>query len=54
MDKTFRFITREEKGTCSCCTENVYSDQLYVEENSNVYHLSCFNEMKSNEQEDNE
>lgn len=54
MEKnTFRFIAREKVGTCPCCTKDVYNDQLYVEE-KNVYHLTCYNVMKSEEQENNE
>jgi len=41
------FIKSEEKGKCPCCNENVYSDQLYVEEDNKTYHFSCYNRMKA-------
>lgn len=47
------FVTREKEGRCPCCDDNVYDDQLFVEEDNNVYHFSCYNEMKK-EDEDNE
>jgi hypothetical protein len=47
--KVFTFIKSEELGKCPCCNQNVKSDQLFVKEDKNVYHFSCFNEMKSNE-----
>ena len=49
MRKHF-FTTRERLGKCPYCDDNVYDDQLYVEEDE-VYHFSCHNEMKREEEE---
>jgi len=42
-----KFVRAEEKGKCPCCNEKVFTDQLYVEEDPNVYHFSCYNKMKA-------
>lgn len=51
MDKKgFRnFVKAEEKGTCPCCNKKVFTDQLYVQEDKNVYHFSCYNHKKVEE-----
>ena len=43
------FIIRKKKGVCPCCNENVYDNQLYVEEHNVVYHYSCYNESRAKE-----
>lgn len=43
------FVRAEIKGKCSCCNKDVYTDQLWVSEHDNVYHFSCYNEMKADE-----
>ena len=45
----FTFIKRETLGKCPCCNKEVYNDQLYVSEDKNVYHYSCYNYMKVDE-----
>lgn len=45
--KKFTFIKRENLGKCPCCDKEVHNDQLYVEEDKNVYHYSCYNYMKA-------
>jgi len=37
------FVARTKLGKCPCCEENVYDDQLFVEEEDHTYHYSCFN-----------
>ena len=41
------FVKSEKLGMCPCCDENVYNDQLFVEEDNNVYHYSCYNFKKA-------
>lgn len=41
------FVKAEEKGKCPCCDKKVFTDQLYVEEDKNVYHFSCYNNKKA-------
>jgi hypothetical protein len=48
-NKVFTFIKAENLGKCPCCNEDVQSDKLFVEEDKNVYHLSCYNHMKADE-----
>jgi hypothetical protein len=43
------FVKAEEKGKCPCCDKKVFTDQLYVEEDKNVYHFSCYNNKKAEE-----
>jgi hypothetical protein len=43
------FVTRTKLGVCPCCTENVYDNQLFVEEDIEVFHYSCYNDKKANE-----
>ena len=43
-----------EEKICPRCTTNIELDQLYVEDNKVVYHYSCYNYMKAEQQEDNE
>ena len=43
------FVKAEKLGTCPCCDENVHNDQLFVEENKNVYHYSCYNHKQAEE-----
>lgn len=51
--KRHTFIKRELLGKCPCCDEKVFDNQLYVEESDNkVYHFSCHNEMKREEEEE--
>lgn len=45
------FIKREILGKCPCCNKEVYNDQLYVSEDKNVYHYSCYNYMKAEDTE---
>lgn len=45
----FMFIKREILGKCLYCSEDVYSDRLYVKDNENIYHYSCYNYMKAKE-----
>jgi hypothetical protein len=45
--KVFTFIKAENLGDCPCCNKNVTNDQLFVKEEKNVYHFSCYNEMKA-------
>lgn len=37
------FIKAEELGKCPCCPNKVFSDQLFVEEDNEIYHYSCYN-----------
>jgi len=37
-------------GICPCCNKEVRENQLYVEADD-VYHFSCYNEMKAEEEE---
>lgn len=37
------FIKREELGKCPKCNKEVFSDNLYVEKEKEVFHLSCHN-----------
>lgn len=48
---TYTFVKSEVLGECKCCKEEVSNDQLYVQEKSNIYHFSCYNKMKSGEDE---
>ena len=48
------FIAKERRGKCPYCDNNVYDDQLFVEENEKVYHFSCHNYMKKEENEQSE
>ena len=41
------FVKSEEKGACPLCPNNVYTDELFVEIDCNIYHLSCYNDNKS-------
>jgi len=42
----YTFEQKESIGKCPCCETNVFNNQLYVEEDGNVYHLSCYNDKK--------
>lgn len=35
-----------ELGHCPGCYKSVYKNQLYVEEQLQVYHFSCYNRLK--------
>jgi hypothetical protein len=45
----YTFVTKTKKGLCPLCDENVYDNQLFVEENAQVFHYSCHAEKKMNE-----
>lgn len=45
----FTFVKREQVGICECCKKEVYNDQLFVEEEINVYHFSCYNDKERGE-----
>jgi len=38
-------------GICPCCITLVKDNMLYVEEDDYIYHLSCYNNQKSEESE---
>jgi len=42
----YTFEQKESIGKCPCCETNVFDNQLYVEEDGNVYHFSCYNDKK--------
>lgn len=42
----------EEIGKCECCKAKVFMSDLFVEEDGVVYHYSCYNYKKA-EEEDN-
>lgn len=48
------FDLKERLGKCPCCNKLVYDNQLFVEdeETDETYHLSCYNEMKAEEEEE--
>ncbi|UUV45956.1 hypothetical protein [Bacillus phage vB_BanS-Thrax3] len=48
--KRFTFERKVTLGKCPCCDTNVFDNQLYVEEDGNIYHYSCYND-KNKEQE---
>lgn len=50
FSKTYTFVTRKLIGKCKCCEQQVFDNQLFVEEENNVYHYSCFNEKAKEEQ----
>lgn len=50
FNKTYTFVTRKLIGKCKCCEQQVFDNQLFVEEENNVYHYSCFNEKVKEEQ----
>lgn len=41
--KKFIFVKREEIGKCPKCNKEVYTDNLYVAKEKEVFHLSCHN-----------
>jgi transcription elongation factor Elf1 len=47
--KIVTFVKSEKLGDCPCCNKEVLSDTLYVKEETNTYHLSCFNKKKAEE-----
>lgn len=42
---------KQFEGVCERCSKSVYSNQLFVEEKGGIYHLSCYNHMKKEEEE---
>lgn len=43
------FVSKTKLGVCPHCNENVYDNQLFVEEKNVAYHYSCYNEKESKE-----
>lgn len=43
------FVKSKQLGKCPCCDKNVHDDQLYVEEEGEFYHYSCYNFKKAEE-----
>lgn len=40
----FTFVKKEKVGKCPKCNKDVFTDNLYVRDNDEVFHLSCRNE----------
>lgn len=40
-------------GKCPCCDEDILEDNLFVEENDTLYHFSCYNYKKAEEDKEN-
>lgn len=47
--KPFTFVKKKGLGKCPKCGIVVYEDELFVEEDGEIYHYKCYNEMKENE-----
>ncbi|MDS7057069.1 hypothetical protein NXG04_07205 [Klebsiella pneumoniae] len=47
--KPFTFVKKNGLGKCPVCNVIVYEDELFVEEDGNVYHYACYNKVKSEE-----
>lgn len=41
------FVLAEKLGVCPCCDKDVYNNQLYVNNDDNTYHYSCYNYKES-------
>lgn len=48
--KPFTFVKKDGLGKCPKCSVIVYDDELFIEEDGDVYHYACYNEMKSEEE----
>lgn len=52
MERSNKEVTEDtvplvtELGICEPCHKVVYSNRLHVWDNEQVYHLSCYNELK--------
>lgn len=40
-------------GKCPCCEEDILEDELFVEDDNILYHFSCYNYMKAEEEKRN-
>lgn len=47
--KILTFIKSEKLGDCPRCNKEVKNDSLFVKEDSNTYHFSCYNGMKADD-----
>ena len=47
----YTFEEKKSLGKCPCCETNVFDNQLYVEEDGNIYHYHCYNDKEKEQRE---